>query len=60
MKWELSTVKCSGFKEKTWIVHYEFGNGTRNGKQYNGDTRVGYIPDTIEGREVLALQQTLG
>jgi len=50
-------VKCDGFpaKTKTWTIDYRFNSGSKNGKNYNGDSRYCYVPDTLEGREVLAL-----
>ena len=32
-----------------------FLDGTRNGVPYRGTRRVAYLPDTVEGKEVLAL-----
>lgn len=47
---------CDGYpKDKTWSISYRFNSGTRNGKSFHGDGRSCYIPDTKEGREVLAL-----
>ena len=55
MSWRCTSTKCSGYKEKTWEIQYRFDSGVRNGNSYNGDARNAYIPDTEEGREVLAL-----
>lgn len=43
--------KCDGFKCETIEMSYEF----KNGKNYTGTYRVGYLPDNIEGREILGL-----
>lgn len=47
---------CDGYPNiQTWSISYRFSSGTRNGKSFSGDGRSCYIPDTKEGREVLAL-----
>ena len=55
MQWKISNIQCDGYKEKTWQIYYQFGSGTKNGKKFHGDSRTGFIPDTAEVREVLAL-----
>ena len=59
MKWKhypkgklpLETYEKSG----TYEIHYLFIDGVRNGVPYRGTRRVAYLPDTYEGKEVLAL-----
>ena len=58
MEWSLNAnTKCDGYPPKTgtWQIYYRFGSGNLNGKAYHGESRHAYIPDTVEGREVLAL-----
>lgn len=57
MDWFLGDAKCEGYPKatKTWEVSYLFNAGVRNGKPFAADHRHAYIPDTSEGREVLAL-----
>ena len=43
--------KCSGFNCDTIIINYHFPNGPG----YTGTSRRSYLPNTKEGREVLAL-----
>lgn len=44
--------KCDGYKKNnTIIIKYNFPNG----KNYEGTSRTAYLPDTNEGREILAL-----
>ena len=60
MSWVLKQERCDGYSVPTWIIDYSFHSGvhpvTKN--YYGGDRRVAYIPDTEEGREVLALLVT--
>ena len=40
----------------TIVINYYFSNGTLpNGTKYSGTSRVAYLPDNEEGREVLRL-----
>jgi deltex-like protein len=39
----------------SWVVSYSFHDGYKNGVQYRGTRRIAYVPDTVEGREVLFL-----
>lgn len=57
MSWRLQPFHCDGYKEKTWEIQYRFKGGVnpKDFKQFNGDARNAYIPDTNEGREVLLL-----
>ena len=56
LKYQLEPFSCDGFdKVKTWTLSYRFEGGKRNGVKYNGDSRFCYLPDTPDGREVLAL-----
>ena len=43
--------KCSGYTCDTIVINYYF----KNGQNYTGTTRVSYLPNNKEGREVLAL-----
>ncbi len=43
--------KCSGFRENTIQLYYEFPDGPG----YSGTTRNAYLPNNKEGKEVLAL-----
>jgi len=47
--------KCSGYKENTIQLYYEFPDGIINGTSYKGTTRNAYLPNTKEGKEILAL-----
>ena len=54
MSWTKKTyLTCQGYPKgtATWVINYEFPSGIN----YQGDGRTAYIPDTEEGREVLAL-----
>ena len=58
MTWKLEPFPCDGFpKTSTWAISYGFAGGKHkeSGKVYSGDGRHCYVPDTPEGREVLAL-----
>jgi hypothetical protein len=56
MAWELTSTKCAGYKGKTWEIEYRFPKGkTKAGKSFHSDYRHAYVPDTEEGREVMAL-----
>lgn len=48
---------CDGYdKVPTWTIVYSFQGGTTpSGKRYHGDRRHCFVPDTEEGRLVLAL-----
>ena len=50
-------MKCPGFPPGTIIINYNMHAGIRNGKNFPGTSRTGYLPDTAEGREVLKLLQ---
>lgn len=43
--------KCAGYKENTIQLYYDFPDGTN----YKGTSRNAYIPNTKEGKEILAL-----
>jgi len=46
------TMHCSGYNNvETIIINYQFPNG----HNYTGTSRTSYLPNTKEGREVLAL-----
>ena len=59
MTWALEHFQCSGYSHdvQTWEIQYNFpsGRNAETGIRYNGDSRVAYLPDTQDGREVLAL-----
>ena len=59
MQWSLTNQVCKGepANVKTWEIWYQFQDGVNptTGKQFHGDSRVCYVPDSQEGREVLAL-----
>ena len=57
MTWYLDQFQCQGYKEKTWVINYSFRSGVHpeTNKHYGGDGRTAFIPDTEEGREILAL-----
>eukprot|EP00349_Pseudokeronopsis_sp_Brazil_P001085 CAMPEP_0202965288 /NCGR_PEP_ID=MMETSP1396-20130829/9314_1 /ASSEMBLY_ACC=CAM_ASM_000872 /TAXON_ID= /ORGANISM="Pseudokeronopsis sp., Strain Brazil" /LENGTH=128 /DNA_ID=CAMNT_0049687957 /DNA_START=804 /DNA_END=1190 /DNA_ORIENTATION=+ len=50
-------MKCTGYeKYGTWLIQYGFPSGIQdNGVPYSGTHRTAYVPDTPEGREVIAL-----
>ena len=59
MNWRKEGFSCDGFAEETWVINYSFPSGVTDSKQkFHGDGRTAYIPDTEEGREVLALLVT--
>lgn len=39
-------LRCSGYNTPTIVINYTMHAGKRNGKNYPGTTRVGYLPDT--------------
>lgn len=41
---------CSGHPKGTIVITYTMNAGKRNGKSFPGTSRVGYLPDTPEGR----------
>ena len=43
--------RCSGYTCDTIVINYYF----KNGQNYTGTTRVSYLPNNKEGRDVLAL-----
>jgi deltex-like protein len=43
---------CSGYPKGTIVINYQMPSGTRNGKSFTGTSRIAYLPDTPEGREV--------
>lgn len=47
----LKGYKCSGFKCDTIEMSYNFPNGTG----YTGTSRVGYLPNNQEGKEILGM-----
>ena len=59
MQWSLTNQTCKGetIGTKTWEIWYEFPDGVNpaTGKSYYSDSRVCFVPDSHEGREVLAL-----
>lgn len=56
MTYKLEPFNCAGYpKTKTWTIRYQLSNGVRNGQKFNADQRFCYVPDTPDGREVLAL-----
>ena len=59
MYWKKMPFTCEGEAQgtPTWEIEYLTPPGIwpANGVQYQGDMRKGYIPDTPEGREILAL-----
>ncbi len=38
--------KCNGYPAGTIVINYNMFAGTRNGKNYPGTSRTGYLPDT--------------
>ena len=48
-------MKCPGYPPGTIIISYNMFAGQRNGKNFPGTSRTGYLPDTAEGREVFKL-----
>jgi len=58
MSWKLENMHCDGFpKDKTWSIHYSFKAGTNpiTKEKFSNDSRNAYLPDTQQGREILAL-----
>ena len=60
MTWKLNPKNksffCEGYEGYgVWEIRYDFPDGKLNGVKYRGTRRVAYLPDTQEGREVLAL-----
>lgn len=58
MKWRLlTTTSCDGFEGNgTWDIFYSIWDGKmKDGKRFKGTRRRAYLPDTNEGREILAL-----
>jgi len=53
-------MQCSGYHNcGTIVIEYHFPHGQLpNGRNYSGTSRVAYLPDNEEGREVLALLRT--
>ena len=48
--------KCKGYEhDETIIITYSFKDGTKNGKHYYGTSRVSYLPNNKEGREILGM-----
>lgn len=48
-------LKCNGYQSGTIVINYNMGGGKRNGKNFAGTSRIAYLPDTPEGREVFEL-----
>lgn len=47
---------CDGFPDVgTIVISYSMSSGKRGDVQFSGTHRTAYLPDTAEGREVLAL-----
>ncbi len=47
---------CAGHEDCGTIeISYSIPSGTRNGIRYHGTSRIAYLPDNVEGREILAL-----
>lgn len=50
---------CSGFAPGSIVIRYSFASGTQQvyhpnpGQRYHGTTRVAYLPDSSEGRDLL-------
>lgn len=60
MDWKLNpkskSYYCEGYEGMgVWEIRYNFPDGKINGVKYKGTRRNAYLPDTPEGREVLAL-----
>jgi deltex len=60
MEWFLEnnrSYSCQGYETYgTWIISYHFPSGKKpDGVHYNGTGRTAYIPDSPDGRRVLAL-----
>jgi len=59
MRWKLveKGLNCHGFEKfGTWEITYQFPNGKqKSGVPYRGTSRIAYVPDTEEGREVVTL-----
>ena len=53
---KITNSKCAGFYyDKTIVISYYIPDGKQNGKYFSGTSRVAYLPNNKEGREVLAL-----
>ncbi|XP_076461034.1 uncharacterized protein LOC143293721 [Babylonia areolata] len=56
-----SASRCEGFSPGMYTVEYSFPAGKQKekhpspGKRYQGICRIGYLPDSMEGRKVLML-----
>ena len=37
---------CSGYHKGTIVINYQLNSGKRNGKVFQGTTRVAYLPNT--------------
>ena len=48
-------LQCDGFNYGTWIIYYFFPDGLKDNMPYKGTTREAFVPNTVEGREVLRL-----
>lgn len=61
MHWRLSPKQegwaCAGFETfNTWVIDYNFPSGKLpNGSKYSGTGRSAFIPDTPEGKKIVAL-----
>ena len=58
MNWYKESQSLPGYSgHDMWVVEYEFPSGVHpeTKKHFHGDGRTGFIPDTEEGREILAL-----
>jgi len=48
--------RCQGYPhDSTIVISYNIPSGYQNGKYYSGTSRVAYLPNNKDGREVLAL-----
>jgi len=56
MDWKLEPkLDCAGYPKKgTWVINYYFPNG-KGKNAYRGTSRTGFVPNTKEGKKVLAL-----
>ena len=53
---KITNSKCAGFYyDKTIVISYYIPDGKQNGKYFSGTSRIAYLPNNKEGREVLAL-----
>jgi deltex-like protein len=53
---KITNSKCAGFPhDKTIVISYYIPDGQQNGKYFSGTSRIAYLPNNKEGREVLAL-----